>query len=380
MNKSHLHQRSCLLLFLIVLITLGKAQEGTSLPKDTIIESKRTKASHPMIVKTQGSGPQNNIFCSLLDKSGNLWFGTTGEGVYRYDGKSFTNYTTKDGLNSNSIWSMTEDKAGNILFGTGRGINRYDGKSFINLTQNTALSFTSITAMLEDHTGRLWVSDYRNGFYERGIYLYKPSAAQTDGEIFSDFLSLDSVQHDDDLRLLRINSILEDAAGNIWFAGQNEDNICRYDGKSLRQYTFTEEVGSHYYRYRSMCLDKKGKLWLGTHGQGLVSYVPPKDRKEKKHLPTGKVSLVNFTENAGPSNSTIMSIIEDKKGNLWFCTDGEGVWRYNGRSFKNFNTEDGLLNNSVFSVVEDQGGNLWFGTRNTGLYRYDGKSFVSFSE
>ena len=75
-----------------------------------------------------------------------------------------------------------------------------------------------------------------------------------------------------------------------------------------------------------------------------------------------------------------MLMIEDKNGNLWFCTDGEGVWRYDGESFKNFTTEDGLINNSVFSVVEDRKGNLWFGTRKVGLCRFDGKSFVSFSE
>ena len=71
------------------------------------------------------------VFCSLLDKFGNLWFGTVGGGVSRYDGKSFTTFTTAQGLANNAVYSITEDKTGNLWFGTGGGgVSRYDGKSF----------------------------------------------------------------------------------------------------------------------------------------------------------------------------------------------------------------------------------------------------------
>ncbi|MCC6182793.1 MAG: hypothetical protein IT237_13280, partial [Bacteroidia bacterium] len=73
------------------------------------------------------------IACSMMDKNGNLWFGTFGGGVSRYDGKSFTNYSTAQGLANNVVRSITEDKSGNLCFGTyGGGVRRYDGKSFTN--------------------------------------------------------------------------------------------------------------------------------------------------------------------------------------------------------------------------------------------------------
>src|SRR6187402_1129426 len=59
----------------------------------TIINSKEK------IIKSMGSGWGANICSALQDKSGNLWFGTTGEGLYVYNGKSFVNYTTNNGLN-----------------------------------------------------------------------------------------------------------------------------------------------------------------------------------------------------------------------------------------------------------------------------------------
>jgi len=354
-------------------------QKDTSFQKDNFKESKSSKTNHPKIVKTQGSGPENNVFCGLLDKSGNLWFGTTGEGVYHFDGKTFTNYTTEDGLNSNSVWSMIEEKNGNILFGTGDGICRFDGTSLIDITHNTALSNASISSMLEDSKGRLWVCDYKNEYeLGGGTYLYDPSIKPRNGATFVDILSLASIQKDDGITLKRINSILEDADGQIWFAGQNSDGVMRFDGKNLVRFA-TKALFSDY-SYRSMLFDKKGDLWLGTQPQGVLCYIFTEGRRGEKLLTSEKAGLINITKNSGLSNATIMSIIEDKKGNLWFSSDGKGVWRYDGKSFKNFDTKDGLLNNSVFSIIEDKKGNLWFGTRNTGLYRYDGKSIVCFSE
>jgi ligand-binding sensor domain-containing protein len=45
------------------------------------------------LVKTQGSDRFSNIHCSLMDKDGNLWFGTRNNGLYRYDGKSFASFS-----------------------------------------------------------------------------------------------------------------------------------------------------------------------------------------------------------------------------------------------------------------------------------------------
>ena len=55
---------------------------------------------------------------SFIDKRGNLWFGTAGGGVSRYDGKSFTNYNTAQGISTNEVWCITEDKTGNMWYTT----------------------------------------------------------------------------------------------------------------------------------------------------------------------------------------------------------------------------------------------------------------------
>ena len=81
----------------------------------------------------------------------------------------------------------------------------------------------------------------------------------------------------------------------------------------------------------------------------------------------------------GLIRNSIASMVEDKKGNMWFGTSS-GLSRFDGKTFQCFSTKDGLTNNSVWSILEDKSGDLWIDTRNTGLSRYDGKTITRFSE
>ena len=88
------------------------------------------------------SDPESDIVSvALKDKNGNIWFAASGRGVYRYDArlndaigqeKSFTNFTEKDGLNSNDVSCIYEVNKGKLWFGTSGGVCYYDGKTFIN--------------------------------------------------------------------------------------------------------------------------------------------------------------------------------------------------------------------------------------------------------
>jgi ligand-binding sensor domain-containing protein len=86
--------------------------------------------------KEQGlpTGSKNFGNCSvsrfMQDKSGNLWFGTTDNGLYKYDGKSFNQFTTNDGLDCNKIYCILEDKDGKIWVGTEVGLCLYNGMTF----------------------------------------------------------------------------------------------------------------------------------------------------------------------------------------------------------------------------------------------------------
>ncbi len=67
------------------------------------------------------------------DKKGNIWVG--GGGLSRYDGKSFTRFTTKDGLITRRVWSIWEDKTRYLWIGGDGGSSVYDGKTLITYSE-----------------------------------------------------------------------------------------------------------------------------------------------------------------------------------------------------------------------------------------------------
>src|SRR5687767_14352132 len=103
--------------FLTILLfgTACNGQVKNSLPKE-----------HPKLIKTISNPRYGNVQCGLQDKAGNLWFGSTQNGLYKYDGKSFTQFLVANGLNSNNIFSILEDKEGKIWIGTEAGVCLYD--------------------------------------------------------------------------------------------------------------------------------------------------------------------------------------------------------------------------------------------------------------
>jgi ligand-binding sensor domain-containing protein len=330
--------------------------------------SKPISIGQPKIVTTQNSGTSGNIRCGLEDRYGNLWFGTTGEGVYRYDGKVFYNYTVKDGLLNNNVMSILEDKAGNIWFGTIDGICRYDGKNikpisipssirpFVSFDYYTSSSTkNTVWSMLQDKRGKIW---FGTG---DGVHIYN-------GNIFSRFLQNDGVVNKEDLHLKMIDCILEDNKGIIWFASgmpPGMEGICMYDGKSISS---LKPNGDSWIRL--IVKDKKGNLWFSGRAKGNFIF----DGKD----------FTKFTEKLGIGNPLLV----DNAGKIWFggeerlsTVENEGgIWRYDGKSFKNYTINDGISKYAVFSMLQDKKGNIWFGTRNTGLYKFDGKNFTNYSE
>ncbi len=331
------------------------------------------KEQHPTIVRTLGAKCEN-VGCQLLDKDGNLWFSISGEGVYRFDGKSFTNFTTKDGLCNNNVGAIIQDKAGNILIGTKNGICKYDGNEF---TKYPATDTLSITCMLEDKDGNLWF-----GARNKGVYRY-------DGTNLTNFIYEYKHPIFADKHEKMINDIIQDKKGNIWFSSWNRGGVWRYDGTILTHflpsadyYAFSEDERSNAYSSSvtkyvhspdyitddmifSISEDSAGNIWFATRRHGICQY-------------DGK-AFTSFIENEAFVSHGIYSILEDKKGNMWFTTDDNGVYCYDGKALKNYTTADGLVHNSVVSMLEDQAGNLWFGTKWFGLSRFDGKSFTTFS-
>jgi len=302
------------------------------------------------------------INCMLQDKSGNLWFGTYGGGVSKYDGHRFTHFTKKEGLSNNVVFSMLEDKSGNLWFGTnGGGVSKYDGHRFTHFTEKEGLSNNVVYSMLEDKSGNLWFGTNGGG------------VSKYDGHRFTHFTEKEGLSNN------VVRSMLEDKSGNLWFGtwGGGVSKLTQSEVEGSSQYTFThftEKEGLSNNFVWSMLQDKSGNLWFGTWGGGVSKLAQSEVEGSSQY------TFTHFTEKEGLSNNVVASMLEDKSGNLWFGTDGGGVSKYDGHRFTYFTEKEGLSNNFVWSMLEDKSGNLWFGTYGGGVSKYDGHRFTHFTE
>jgi ligand-binding sensor domain-containing protein len=249
------------------------------------------------------------FFSVLEDSKGNLWFGSIGSGVYCYDGISFTNFTTGDGLPDNRVSCIYEDKAGNIWFGTENGVGRYDGKSFRNFTTKDGLSNNDVNSVIEDKTGKCW-------FATRGdTFVY-------DGKTFTVFTH-------DGKPFKNVRSIIEDKKGNTWLGGP--DGLWRYDGRTFTN--FTQKSVS------DIIEDKKGNIWTSSESADSPAWVGSE------------------TGNIQP----------------WALT------RYDGKSLSNKKPTVAEIANKgmIFGILADDQENIWFGAFD-GVHRYDGKTITDF--
>jgi ligand-binding sensor domain-containing protein len=99
----------------------------------------------------------------LVDRDGNVWFGTNQNGVTRHDGKAFTSYSANDMLPHNRVHAILQDRDGDIWFGTYGGLARYDGKSWQAFTTEDGLAHNYVISVLQDRQGFLWFGTYGGG-------------------------------------------------------------------------------------------------------------------------------------------------------------------------------------------------------------------------
>jgi len=111
--------------------------------------------------------------------------------------------------------------------------------------------------------------------------------------------------------------------------------------------------------------DRNGNMWFGTNGNGVIRYSG------------GTLRYFSFQQNFPAA--AVRGILEDDEGNLWFGTEN-GLIKYDPKKpdgFINFNTSDGLVHNDIWSLYIDKAGIIWAGTLQ-GISRFDGTQFSAF--
>jgi signal transduction histidine kinase/ligand-binding sensor domain-containing protein/CheY-like chemotaxis protein len=206
-----------------------------------------------------------SVFSIAEDKNGDIWFSTLGIGVSKYsypkNGKSerIESFTKDDGLCSNNLWTIHSDKSGNIWFGSDTyGVSKYDGQKFTTYNEKDGLTDLSAGAICHDKDNNIWIASIGSGIFK------------FDGTEFTNY----SVEHG--LTSDNPFSIICDDDGYIWI-GTNT-GIDRFDPveESFKHYGKSDGFLGIENNQNSIYKTRDGMLWFGTIN-GVIIFDPSKD-------------------------------------------------------------------------------------------------------
>ncbi|MDR9415545.1 MAG: two-component regulator propeller domain-containing protein [Gracilimonas sp.] len=331
----------------------GKTVEGVSVSDDPelIQKAKQNKdgvflAHENVVLKTYedqvvqildlSSELQNAIidFVELPKNSGEYFIGTTGDGVFHYKNGDLNLYTSEHGLQSRYTWNFYVDSKETLWVTSYLGISHWTGSKFTPLTLEESSKGTQLNRVLEDKDGNIWI-----GSLGDGLFKLRPAEINTIG-------LEDGLKND---QMLSLSTL---ADGSYIFA-TNCGGVYTYDPTSeklIQPYISSQLPNQCIW---SVFEDSKGNIWFGSR------------------LLYRTTSLDKLGQTIGKEDGfegiDIFTISEDSKGNIWIGALN-GLYKFDGESYRRYSTEDGLSYNDTRTVFEDRDSVLWIGTSN-GLNR-----------
>jgi signal transduction histidine kinase/DNA-binding response OmpR family regulator/ligand-binding sensor domain-containing protein len=366
-----------------------------------------------------------------------LWIGSNSNGLFYYDIQQGVFSKPDITFPKQPVLDVEANTDSTLLIGTdGQGIWELNktGNKVLNIYVENVDNPSSLRGdgiydiLYDDHNRRVWVCTFSGGvsFFNQASPVINHITHQ--------------INNPNSLCNNNVNKILEDSDGNIWFATDN--GISRWDVSSDKWYSYYRNKQEQAKVFLSICEDNQGRIWAGTYSSGVyvldkntgkelarysgednISYVFDifKDsqgdlwiggnqsevccwiEKEKRfrfyqpqsigviiELSPGKIllgctyGLVLLDKQTGDNHllhgGYLVQDILEKDRNIWICTIGEGLVKYDieNQTIQNFTTESGLISNYVNSILYADG-YLWIGTEN-GLCRFnpDNHKFLSY--
>lgn len=295
-----------------------------------------------------------------------------------------TVWTSNQGLVSDTVKDIVQDKYGFIIMGTFDGLVRFDGVKFNVMNKYSNPDFNSVSArvLIEDRAGRLWVGTNGDGvavISNSGIKMLNTDDGLPDNSIRSIAQDRDGViwigttrgvcyvkdniiKRPNSTDVFKNNELIEfiyaDYHGNIWLAPSGT-GLFKFQNGS---FVMSDMVSSNIY-YTRMFQDTDGGYYIGTKENGLIYHKSG--------------SSVFYNKSNGFISNKVNHIMKDNSGNMWFGTD-DGIIIKQGEVFKYYSERDGLTNNLIEKIIEDRESNIWIATSRGGVEKLSRSKFKSF--
>jgi signal transduction histidine kinase/ligand-binding sensor domain-containing protein len=333
---------------------------------------------HPVGDASPVSEVKVGAYSMLIDRKGSLWIGTRGDGLRRVRdptairgravaqfGPEAEQFTESDGLLSNVIWDLLEDREGNIWVSSDRGLERFREGDLVPYTTRGGLRPRGVFA---NRDSSVWISAFatkeitrigprgRDDVHEPPCWCYR-MAQDSLGDVwaFEDTMivrfhgltpkrvALQGQQ------VLAPDAMAIDPSGTIWLTDQSV-GLTRIVRNRLDPVAPASEIG----RFTALFSDRAGRIWVGSEGK-VILYDHAK--------------LTVFGTAEGVKAGQISDLYEDRSGTIWAVGAG-GIHKFERGQFRTFSERQDFPGRAVFGITEDDTGAWWLASR-AGLLRLE---------
>ncbi|HZL78003.1 MAG TPA: two-component regulator propeller domain-containing protein, partial [Candidatus Limnocylindrales bacterium] len=329
--------------------------------------------------------PQNKVTAVVQTRDGYLWVGTY-SGLARFDGMRFTVFDDKNtpGMHSSRVTSLFETDDGTLWIGHENGelMICKDGK-FQPVDLRAAWVSRKISRITADAAGDVWLLN-EIGLLARvrdGLVLSPQTGAAT-----------------------KLLSLARSAKGTIWVA--RDGCLSVLERGRLRVVQFDEPLTNTY--IQGICPSRDGGLWVSSNAR-LRKWKADQWIQDLGAAPWGLSPLTRLIETrngtlvAATSNTGffllfpgtgepplhfnrfngfqadwIPEVMEDREGDLWVGTGGNGLIEMRPSNIQTVEPPDRWRGRALLSVCPGRNGELWIGTEGAGLYRYQNGDWSNF--
>jgi ligand-binding sensor domain-containing protein/sensor histidine kinase YesM len=327
--------------------------------------------------------PQSQVFATVQDSKGFMWFGTQGGGICRFDGLDFQTFTTDNGLPSNYVNAIFEDADKRLWVGTNAGVCYFNGKVFekIPAVESRGLQ---VLCFCQTRKGGIWLGT------DRGIFVCNPVSKTVQQVLLPNIPESIAVwallptergiwigtdagafrTGDQPVRLTTKNGLLSNGVrafaktwdGHFWIATSGGGVVVYDEGQS--------QVSAQYPNPAwTTCLlpDAAGKIWIGTSDNGVAVFNPADS------------TWTQTTERQGFPHQYVRSMACDNAGNIWVGTSGGGVVKFmESQPFSHFGASHGLAGSRVYALEKNANGGLLLAVSQVGLQVIDSSGIAAF--
>ncbi len=344
--------------------------------------------------------PDLAISSILKTDSGKLLIGTYGDGVYSCSIKDilerkyrFTRMKFAGTDNDLFIIKLMQDNTNRLWIATeSKGIIIYDPEPVpkINvLNKRNGLIENDVLSLVEDNEGSVWIGTDGGGLFQYlGQYfsIVDEEAGLPSNVVWAleqgkgqDYwigtekglhrvtwkegnLKINDIRLTNSGKKLSVQAVTLSRDGSVLFIAGNEGLHRFYPDKNkLVRYRQTRNIDAFY-----VTEERNGNIWLATYGNGawLLNSAGEKIKKYEKA--------------DGLNGRYIYSVLIDRQNNKWFSCEDEGLVKFDGKKFSTIELPGGVSRYSAQCIAEDVAGNIWFGTENYGAYRVSPDSIERF--